>query len=142
MTASSFVDSNVIIYAYEKGEKSNQARACLMRLVDTGALVISPQVVAEAYVNLSRVLGKSIAHELVSNLVRSARVWPQDTRSLNLAFEVHRRYGVSYWDAQIIACARLAEAPTLLTEDLQDGQTIEGVTIVNPFREGFDLTAL
>lgn len=142
MTASSFVDSNVIIYAYERDEKSSLARACVTRLVDAGALVISPQVVAEAYVNLSRILGKATAHDLVSSLMRSSRVWPQDTKSIELAFEVHRSYAVSYWDAQIIACARLAGAPVLLTEDLQDGQTIEGVTIVNPFREGFDISAL
>jgi hypothetical protein len=51
------------------------------------------------------------------------------------AIDVHRLHGISFWDALLVRCASAASCRTLLTEDMNHGQTIEGVTIVNPFVE-------
>ena len=142
MTVNSFVDSNVIIYSYERDKKSSSARALVGRLADAGSLVISSQVVAETYANLFRAMGGAIARPLIDSLVSSAQIWPLDARSVELAFAIHDRYLYSYWDCQILAAAKLSGARYLLTEDLQDGQVIEGVTIVDPFRPCFDVGEL
>ena len=48
-------------------------------------------------------------------------------------FRIKERYRLSYWDAAIIAAARVLGATTLYSEDLNDGQVYEGVTVRNPF---------
>lgn len=49
------------------------------------------------------------------------------------AVELAQRYGFHIYDATVIASALLGGCETLYTEDMQDGQTIEGLTIRNPF---------
>jgi predicted nucleic acid-binding protein len=50
------------------------------------------------------------------------------------AFDLHQRYKYSYYDSLIIAAAVNSQCHTLASEDLQDGQIIEGrLSIVNPF---------
>jgi predicted nucleic acid-binding protein len=49
------------------------------------------------------------------------------------AMHVAERYGYSIFDSLIIAAALHAGARTLYSEDMQDGQVIEGLTIRNPF---------
>ena len=49
------------------------------------------------------------------------------------AWRIQDRYKLSFWDSMIVAAAKLASCRYLLTEDLQSGQKIDGVTIVNPF---------
>jgi predicted nucleic acid-binding protein len=48
-----------------------------------------------------------------------------------------RDYGLSYYDAQIWASARLNQVTTIFSQDFTDGQVLEGVRFVNPFAEGF-----
>ena len=49
------------------------------------------------------------------------------------AIDVKQRFGISYWDAAIIAAAKEMECSTVYSEDLNSGQDYDGVTIVNPF---------
>ena len=42
-------------------------------------------------------------------------------------------YQLSYWDAQIWACARLNQVQVILTEDLPGREYLEGVRYRNPF---------
>lgn len=142
MTANSFVDSNVIIYSYERDPKSSQAQELVQSLADRNVLVVSPQVVAETYTNLSRVMGSQVARPLIDELIGAVNLWPLDARTVELAFAIHDHYGYSYWDCQILAAAKLSGAAYLLTEDLQDGQTVEGVTIIDPFSPCFDINEL
>jgi len=51
------------------------------------------------------------------------------------AIELHRLHRISFWDAMIVHAARLGGAEVLYSEDLQDGASLAGVRIVNPFRE-------
>ena len=63
---------------------------------------------------------------------------PTDPRLLIQARDVENRYRISWWDSLIVAAAQLQDCATLLTEDLQHGQVIEGVRVVNPFLEDVD----
>ena len=49
------------------------------------------------------------------------------------AIDIHRLYGFSFWDSLILCCAKQSGCRILLSEDMQHGQVIEGVRIVNPF---------
>ena len=49
------------------------------------------------------------------------------------ALQIAERYGYSIFDSLIIAAALHSGARTLYSEDMRDGQTIEGLTIRNPF---------
>ncbi len=50
------------------------------------------------------------------------------------AFAVADRFGLSHWDALIVAAAQAAGCDHLLTEDLRDGQRLGDVTVVDPFQ--------
>jgi len=49
------------------------------------------------------------------------------------AIDLHRLHGFSYWDSLILQCARQSGCSVLLSEDMQNGQIVDGVKIVNPF---------
>lgn len=56
-----------------------------------------------------------------------------DAALLELGWAVQDQYGIAFWDALIVAAARVVDCDRLLTEDLQDGRDFGGVVIVNPF---------
>lgn len=60
-------------------------------------------------------------------------VWPI-ARSLVLdAIDAKQRFGISYWDAAIIAAAKQMGCGTVYSEDLNSGQNYDGITAINPF---------
>ncbi len=48
---------------------------------------------------------------------------------------LHRRFQTSYWDSAILAAAKQLGCHTVYSEDLNDQQNYDGVTVVNPFRQ-------
>src|SRR6266571_591783 len=75
-----------------------------------------------------------------ANSSRAACWRRRDERTLETAWQVEDRFGLSFWDALIVAAARTSGCDHLLTEDLQDGQELDGVVVVDPFAN--DPTAL
>ncbi len=68
--------------------------------------------------------------------VRDLLTWdplPLDAVIIDGAFGVQDRYGFSFWDALIVMAAHLSGTRYLLSEDLQDGQDVQGVLVVDPF---------
>lgn len=66
----------------------------------------------------------------------SLRTWTPltlDHEVMRSAWDVEGRYGLSWWDAPIVAAAMRAGCTWLLTEDLEDGQVLFGVNVINPF---------
>ncbi len=62
-----------------------------------------------------------------------------DHATVEAAWAVESRYGLSYWDALMVAAAQHMGCTLLLTEDLQHDLQIDGLRIVNPFLVGPDL---
>ena len=145
MTAPLFVDTNVLVYAYDRSEPGKQARALevLEQLAGLGGAAISPQVLAELYVSLTRSirapLAPAEASERVAFFVRAWRVLPLTGLVTLEAVRGCVQHRMSFWDAQIWATARLNQLELVLSEDLSDGAVIEGVRFVNPFRPTFRL---
>lgn len=139
-TPSTFVDSNVIIYAYdsEAGAKRDRALDRLTGLWDSGRGVLSTQVLQESYVNLTRKVRAPISVVQAREIIVTYRAWPThlpDADSILEASDVAERHRIAFWDALIVVSARAMGAQVLLTEDLSHGQVIEGVRVVNPFLE-------
>lgn len=136
MSVDDFLDTNIFIYLFDKTapRKRHVADGLVHRALADGSGCISYQVVQETM----NVLGKLGAtpdqmRQLMDDVLFPLwRVNPNRTlyrRALN----VRARYGFSMYDSLILAAALDAGCRTLYSEDLQHGQRIEGMTVVDPF---------
>ncbi len=133
-----FVDTNVLVYARDASEPEKQPRArdWLATLWETREGRLSFQVLTEYYVTVTRKLRPGLTPDEAQSDVRDLLAWSPiglDQIVLEDAWAVERRYGLSVWDALIVAAAHAAGCTHLLTEDLVHGQDLDGVRIVNPF---------
>ncbi len=136
MTAPVFVDTNVLIYAVDLADPRKQrlARNWLDELWKGKMGRLSFQVLQEFYVKVSR-KGLSTVDEARAE-VRDLIAWrPVSVNGdlLRRSWEIQDRYRLSFWDALIVAAAKVSACRYLLTEDLQDGQNLDGVLVVSPF---------
>jgi predicted nucleic acid-binding protein len=139
------VDTNVLLYAYDQGGsvKQSQAAAVLDHLATLRLGVLTPQVLAEFFVNATRKLEKPLTveevYDRIQNYLLSWEILDLTGSIILEAVRGVRTYKMAYWDAQIWASARLHQIPFIFTEDFNVGAVIEGVRFVNPFEEGFNL---
>ena len=137
MSGRTFVDTNVLVYAFDDDEPEKQAvaRGVLAR-EDGPALIVSAQVLSELFVAVTRVrdrrLDPAAAEQVVGELARLPVV-ALDAPLVRAAIATSQRHQISYWDALIVEAAATAGCDALLTEDLATGSTIRGVHIENPF---------
>jgi len=141
MTAPVFVDTNVFIYAVDQADlrKQQAARSWRAELWKSRRGRTSFQVLHEFFVNVTQKALSS--REDARAEVRDLLAWnpiPMNAIALEHGWKIQDRYKLSFWDALIVAAAKQALCGYLLTEDLQAGQDIDGVMVVNPFRSGFD----
>ena len=135
-----FVDTNVLVYAHDRSEPARQsvAQAVLEQLWVDRTGVLSTQVLQELYVVATRKLNPPMRRAAARELVALYGEWPVvqvDVALVVSASELEERHTLSFWDALIVEAARRAGATRLLTEDLQQGRRIGGVSIENPFTD-------
>ncbi len=130
-----FVDTNILIYAHDRdaGKKRDLAAAALERLWAERTGRLSVQVLQEFHVTVTGKLatGRASAREII----RTYSPWVQHPTSPDTvlrASEIAELAQLSFWDALIVASAEQCGAALLYTEDLNAGQSIAGVEIVNP----------
>lgn len=133
-----FVDTNVLLYAYDRsaGEKHRIAREHVRELWESRDGVISTQVLQELYVNVTRKVPTPLTPARARDLLRDYGAWRVEgvhVETVLRASEIHERHRLAFWDSLVVATAAQAGAHTLLTEDLNPGQRIEGVRVVSPF---------
>jgi len=139
MTARVFVDTNVLVYTRDRTDedKHRRALAWVAALWQERAGRLSWQVLQEYYVTVTRKLDppreRAHAREDVTSLI-TWRPIPIGLPIIDAAWGVEERYGLSWWDALIVAAAQVGECDYLLSEDLQGGQDFGGVIVVSPFR--------
>jgi predicted nucleic acid-binding protein len=134
-----FLDSNVLIYSFDRdfSTKRRIAQGILTEALSSDNIVISFQVVQETLNTLQRKFKKTVTSEdarelLTRTLVPLMRVMPSPAL-YSEALRISARYQYSFFDSLIIASALSAQCLRLLSEDLQHGQNIEGLEIINPF---------
>ncbi|MEX2530554.1 MAG: PIN domain-containing protein [Gemmatimonadota bacterium] len=138
MTAPTFVDTNVLVYARDSGlpEKQRQASEWLQVLWQQRRGRLSTQVLNEYYVTVTQKLTPGLSRASARQDVRNLLAWDPvalDAGMIEAAYAVQDRFGFSWWDCLIVSAARAAGCEILLTEDLQDGQDLDGIVVVNPF---------
>jgi predicted nucleic acid-binding protein len=139
MSATIFVDTTVLVYVRDGTEKAKQARAAewLGSLWESRRGRLSLQVLREYYVTTTRKLANPLSPEDARDDVLAFGVWrpvQEDLGQFEHAWRLQDRFGLSWWDALIVASAHASGCAWLLSEDLQDGQDLDGVIVVNPFR--------
>ena len=131
-----FLDSNVLLYTDDRANPDKQRRAIqvLAELKRTRSGVVSLQVLQEYFTVVTRKFGVSDddARSKVE-LFAAFEVVQPGPDDIFAAIDLHRLRRLSYWDALVVHTARRAGCQILLSEDLQHGQVIDGVRIVNPF---------
>jgi predicted nucleic acid-binding protein len=134
-----FLDTNVFVYQLDSGDKRKQKRAeALVRdAVVGGQACISYQVVQECANVLLRKAAVPLPQEafrlyLDEVLMPLVQVAPS-AALIHRALDLQQRWRYGFYDALVVASALSAGCTQLLTEDLQHGQKIEGLTVVNPF---------
>jgi predicted nucleic acid-binding protein len=137
MSAKTFVDSNVLIYAYDVDAKTKYriANSVLRELWEHRLGVLSVQVLQEFYVNVTRKIAKPIPKSKAQLIVEAYSAWCTDTTpaEVSRAFRIENESKVGFWDALIVASAIKLGAGRILSEDLNAGQRIAGIVIENPF---------
>lgn len=138
MSVRLMVDANVLVYADDVSDARKHAAASewLDLLWASHRGRVSTQVLNEYYVTVTRKLARGLSQGDARASVRRYQLWQPwqvDHQTVETAWGIEARFGVHYWDALVVASAQQSGCRYLLTEDLQHGQVIGAVTVLNPF---------
>jgi predicted nucleic acid-binding protein len=137
MGGRTFVDTNILIYAHDidAEQKHEIAKEVLQDLWANRSGFLSPQVLQEFYVNVTRKRSKLLVKTSARAVVDKYAIWCVDTTSAEIAvaFRIEDEARIGFWDALIYASALRAGAEQIISEDLNAGQKIAGIRVVNPF---------
>lgn len=134
----SFVDTNVLVYAYDgtSGAKRERARRLLVELWESGQGCVSVQVLQEFFVNVTRKVAKPLDAHAAAAIIADLSRWhvhSPTAQDVLAAIELHQRQMTSFWDSMILRSAASLGCRTLYSEDLNPGQDYGGVRVHNPF---------
>ena len=137
MIGSAFFDTNVLIYALtvRAGTKRDPRSEIAEKTLGSGG-VVSVQVLNEFADVASCKFKKSWdAIEQYLEVINAlcGRAVPLTTETQVAAIEISRKHGYRIYDSLVLAAAQQAGCTTVFTEDMQHGQEIGSLTIVNPF---------
>ena len=132
------MDTNILVYAHDAdaGEKHAAAAQAVAELWEYRNGILSTQVLQELYVTLTRKMASPVTGNVVRRLIRNYLTWElvlNDGAIILHAGEIGENYQLSFWDGLIVAAAYSKNAATILTEDMNHGQVVEGIRIENPF---------
>jgi len=133
-----FLDTNILVYAYDRGEPEKQAQAqgLLTGGIERENAVISAQVLGEFFVVVTRRIQTPLSAEEAEQVIDLLGILPVveiDLKLVRQALSIHKELQISYWDSLIIAAAERADCAMVLSEDLNAGQVYQGVRVENPF---------
>ena len=129
------LDSNILIYAElePESEKGRRAADLILRAARDG--VIPAQVLGE-YLRFVQRRAPAAFEDAIrqASVYQAAFLTPPTTDAIiNTASELARAHRVQLWDGVVCAASLAAGAKVLMTEDMQDGRTIDGLRLINPF---------
>ena len=134
-----FFDSNILVYANDSGEpaKQEKSKKLILDSIQKENAVISVQVLSEFFVTVTKKIQTRLTVPEAEKQLQLLSI--MDVRELDfdlvmLAVNIHKTKRLSYWDSLIIASAESAGCTVLYSEDMNSGQTINGVTILNPYK--------
>jgi predicted nucleic acid-binding protein len=133
-----FVDTNLLVYAIDPREQKKRLYMAdlLRKLVESRALVLSPQSLGELYRTVTerhRLMTVPEARTFIQVLMPSCTA-PYDLEVMARAFLMQDTTNYGWWDCMLLAAAAESGCGVFLSEDMQHGRAIDGLTIVNPFK--------
>jgi len=139
MSVPEFLDSNILVYAYDDTEprKKGIAQDFLRRAV-LGECVASTQTLAELATTLLHKFSPPFRPKdvlAILDALSAIKLVLPDAGMIRRAVEVHAAYGLHFYDGMIVAAAERAECERIWSEDLNAGQKYFGVEVRNPFKE-------
>ena len=132
-----FVDTNIYFYAQDERDPAKQIE-CRRWLLAIGQrrLGRANLQVANEFTDIVLRKRKDITPDAVFRMADDILAWggsPIGTTTIVRARAVRLKTGYSWWDCLLLASALELDCTHFLSEDLQDGQSVEGLTIVDPF---------
>lgn len=138
MNDKAFLDTNILVYAYDEydPQKQKKAQALLTDGIGQENVVLSVQVLGEFFNVVTRHITQPMSPDEAQDIIATLSILSIqdiDLTMVNRAIDTHKMYQISYWDSLIVAAAERAECKSILSEDLNDGQTYHGIQVSNPF---------
>lgn len=135
-----FVDTNVLVYAYDlgAGEKQDRARSILAELWAKSTGCISIQVLQEFYVVITQKVPHTLTPELAAGIIRDLSYWRVHApvaEDISGAVDLQQRSQTSFREAMILWSAIQLNCSLLWSEDLSTSQVHHGIRVINPFKE-------
>lgn len=134
-----FVDTNVLVYAFDPSAKPKQviASQLLQRLSKNGNGCLSVQVLQEFFVTVTRKVSVPLSVDQASDLVRDFSTWKvfaPISEDLLAGIAIHKQARISFWDAMVVHAASELGCDLLWTEDLKADEVLRSVRVCNPFQ--------
>ena len=129
------IDSNILVYAIEPNDSRAVVARRIMAAAAIGDCVLTNQAIGEFFeiVRRKRVTTIAAARQVVADWQLLFPITPTTTDHLVTATRLVERYQLQFWDSVILAVSSEMDVKYLITEDMQDGAQIDGVTLINPF---------
>ncbi len=146
MSVKAFVDTNILVYSRDKSEEDKQAIALewLGILWRERSGRISFQTLNEFYVIVTQRLKPGLTRPEAQADIRNLLLWNPvavDKAVMENAWLLQDRYHFSWWDSLILSAAQVQDCELVLSEDMQHGQQIGKLTILNPFMSDVSILA-
>ena len=133
-----FLDTNILLYAASRNLADLAKKTIAIDLMAEKQFGLSAQVLSEFYTIATRKADFGMTPDRALEWIETLEAFPcipVDKGLVKTAAVAAMRYQISYWDGAILAAARAMGAPVLYSEDLNHGQSYDGVEVRNPFRQ-------
>jgi predicted nucleic acid-binding protein len=139
MSARQFLDTNILVYAYDSTNPAKQAKAqdLLANAVRQGDGAVSVQVFGEFFhtvVIKRKLMTSAEASSAIAAMEAGLEVAAITQALVGSAIKIHERCQLRYWDALIVATARHLGCKEVISEDMSAGQDYGGIVVTNPFK--------
>lgn len=138
MSDNFFLDSNIIVYAYDQRDLDKKviAQALLSSSLAGQRGVLSTQVFSEVFVTLTTKLKPALTKKqclTIFNLLGHLTVCEVDLPLVLEAIDLQESWQLSYWDSLILAAAKKSHCEIIYSEDFSHTQDYGGIQVINPF---------
>lgn len=134
-----FFDTNILVYANDSSEPYKQqiARELIKKALAGQTAVISVQVLSEFWVTVTGKIKQPLPEAFAEKEIELFGLMEIVDTNLMVfkdALKIQKLSKLSFWDSLILSAANSASCKTVYSEDMQDGQEISAMRIVNPFK--------
>jgi len=139
MTATTFIDTNVLLYAASNAPADQSKRIVARQVLSQPGIGFSAQVLQEFYAAAVTKQRLRMTHDEALAVLHSLAafpVWPVSRDLVLAAIDAKQRFGISYWDAAILVAAKQMGCQTVSSEDFDHARDYDGLRVVNPFTSG------